>query len=262
MAIDVYQQDVLDANTPLDPSRREPQNRVHSWGPLVAPHHPNPVLPNLSDWAPGDILLFASNPLGDPVGSMIQNAQERWLQRRYEHARWVHTAIYLDRGTIIESIVYKQKSRTPGGPPYGTGVYVHPQDLGARLQTGSPLRVRRIDPTRIPAACDGQHAGYRLAMHAASWTGADYNFYAIWRMVVRRLFALLNKQVTSAATFAPFFQNYHALGSTLCSQLVDLALREAKLPALSNSNSLPPLPFVLSESDLFNDVPLSWRETQ
>jgi hypothetical protein len=210
-------------------------------------------MPNLSDWEPGDVLLFGGKPTGDPVAAQIESAQRQWFQRKQVHARWVHVAVYLGRGTIAESVMTSFPAGITGG------VVVDGEDLGKRIQSGQPIRLRRLDK-KLPSVGSVPDAGYRLATHTASFAGTPYNYNVLLKMLAARISSLLLRQGLNQQTIASLF-NWNTLSPVLCSQLVDFALRDAGLPAISNSSTVPPLPYVFSESTLFVDVPLIWRRT-
>jgi hypothetical protein len=233
-------QEVLTPTTGVDLSRCEP---AVQFKPVRIPTLGD-ALPNLSDWRPGDVILFGSNAGADPVGSMIAAAQTAWFKSAPEHARWVHAAIYVGRGTIIQSVA-------------SGGVQVDSEGLGVRLSYGAPIRVLRFDDLARLPNINRQFVGYQLAVEACAHVGAAYNWKALVGMVVNRFLQSASPRV-NYYQLNNFLQNAGA-PALLCSQLVELAMLRTRLGAIDNSAKIPTLPFVLSRSGRFKEIQLTWR---
>lgn len=115
------------------------------------------AVPNLVDWAPGDILVMET--LGTTGSALVEGFQQSSpIAAVRAHARWTHCAVYISRGLIVDS-----------RPWHGGRV--------RRLCTETAHR--RITVLRIKATVATRAERHRLAEVAAELEDVSYSYWSL-----------------------------------------------------------------------------------
>jgi hypothetical protein len=106
------------------------------------------VLPDMSDWLPGDIILFAGD---GRLSSIIEQVQRRWSAPA---SRWTHAAMYVGDGRIAEAISAPAWRVVRRGldryPPHRTMLRLHDQHLSAPQREALVAAVLSVDTSYDP----------------------------------------------------------------------------------------------------------------
>lgn len=199
------------------------------WGPLKSTDG-RPCLPNLSQWRPGDIVLFSGN-LGkfpDVTAEAITVFQRNRTKLDPTHLAWVHASVYLGDGVCVESL-------HNGGPQ------VILNAMRDRL-ANSQVRVRRLLRDRAGRRWTAA-LGRRVAYAALTHLGLSYP----------GVFDL-----PQGAAAGPAGQRE----AVYCSEMCNIAIEMARGPNIASEMGMDPLPAVMSASTLLTDIQVEWRAAE
>lgn len=202
--------------------------------------------PNLSDWWPGDILLFskcvdATQPALS--AGLIETIQDSLLLQRAEDAQWISAAIYIGNGACVEAINHQHAKQK--------GIIVNLNSLPTRV-SHEAIRVRRVKLTRGGLKWERAHGRY-VAMAALSCTSLYYqDMITASQKIVAQIIP----------NPPPGWQNILQLSDIVGAAFSTLLCMIAVSKAQGFDITMKPqkLPFALSQSLKLEDVDVSWRE--
>lgn len=258
----------------LNPGDRKSERVPRFCKPVAIPGDPQrEVLPNLSDWNSGDILLFSSNvEEKDPGGKVIEDFQRKYSwATEPEQVCWTHAGVYLDRGLYVEALLKE-------------GVVVKPHELTRRAAI-SRIRVRRAGLCRRRLGGDLEPITWQgrldIAFAALFALGAKYGFsdrddgakgdvidYAKQALSKRKPGEEPRESAPSTTPDvpAPSAENHEQSVEArfICSKLAQMALIVGAGVTISATSRTtggvrPPYPCELAACEELNEVQVFWR---
>ncbi len=230
----------------LDPRNISPQNyRTETklpWFPAIT-HNGGNYYPNLSDWLPGDIILFSKNVDGTQpnIESELIEIIQTTLHQPAHDAQWIHAAIYLGNGACVETVNDPQVRQK--------GIIVNLGSLPNRL-AHQMIRVRR--PQKNKAGQPWSKAdGEQVMMAALHYTST---YYPDWIKSSATLAG--NLFPNPSATWRSILQMSNIVGASFATLFCVRAY--AHVLGMDITPKAQKLPFALSQSAMLNDVALDW----
>lgn len=251
----------LDPRNTTTASDTEPS--CNDWPIQITGPNGQQRMPNLVDWRPGDVLLFSRNVSGwDIAASCIELYQRSTPDdlRLAGEAEWVHAAIYLGGGLIVESVLGNVFN-----PLREFGVAINPASLPTRLSQ-QKLRVRRFNAMAI-----GEHdRNQEIADAASRMVGKSYP--VLLSLLIRLMREERGEEPRKYAALRHIGRLFSG-GAVHCSLLCTDAVREVygidlNRFRLDRTNDVavpvtyPSVPAVLAMSEYLDDVALEWRSVR
>lgn len=232
----------------LDPRNLSPRNnRAETklpWFTAIT-QNGDSYYPNLSDWLPGDIILFSKNVDGTQpnIESELIELIQTTLHQPAHDAQWIHAAIYLGNGACIEAVNDPQVQQK--------GIIVNLDSLPSRV-AHQMIRVRRPDKNKAGQPWS-RTDGERVMMAALHYTST---YYPDWIKSSAALASNLFPNPT--ATWRSILQMSNIVGASFATMLCVRAY--AHVLGMDITIKAQKLPFALSQSAMLKDVDIFWRE--